>query len=76
MVTSIWRRMAPGALLLGLALVGLAVTRTESVAQDTTGCGKGTGPLCQEIKTCRPTGLMEWSCGTTYTYYKGVVEMT
>jgi len=75
MARSILRRIAPGALVLGLALAGLAVTRTESVAQDTSGCGDERGPLCQEIKTCRPTAPFQWSCGTTYSYYK-IVEMT
>jgi hypothetical protein len=68
MTTSVWRRLSPGALVLGLALAGLAAVQTEGVAQ-TSSCGGGGGPLCKEIRTCRPTGGSEWSCGTQYTYY-------
>jgi hypothetical protein len=68
MVKSFWRRLAPGALVLGLALAGLAATQSEGVAQSSS-CGNGSGPLCKEVMTCRPTGPYETSCGTSYTYY-------
>lgn len=62
-------RIAPAALLLTLAIAGVAATEAKGVAQDTSQCGLSSGPLCQEVKTCRPTGPAEWSCGTMYNYY-------